>query len=171
MTIKLPPRGQRSGPIYQAIADAIGREIEAGRLKPGGRLPTQRVLARQLGVTLTTVTRAYVEAQRRGLLSGEVGRGTFVRPERARDRGAGARRARSRRQRADAASVYGGARRSPRGGDSAIGGRARVRLPAPCRRASQSRRRLGLDRMGGPRGAGRSRRRHGRRAARDAARR
>src|SRR6188474_2708408 len=80
MTIKLPPRGQRSGPIYQAIADAISREIEAGRLKPGGRLPTQRVLARQLGVTLTTVTRAYVEAQRRGLLSGEVGRGTFVRP-------------------------------------------------------------------------------------------
>lgn len=80
MTIKLPSRGQRSGPIYQAIADAIGREIEEGRLKPGGRLPTQRVLARQLGVTLTTVTRAYVEAQRRGLLNGEVGRGTFVRP-------------------------------------------------------------------------------------------
>ena len=48
--------------------------------RPGGRLPTQRVLARQLGVTLTTVTRAYVEAQRRGLLNGEVGRGTFVRP-------------------------------------------------------------------------------------------
>jgi DNA-binding transcriptional MocR family regulator len=80
MTIKLPPRGQQSGPIYQAIADAISREIEEGRLKPGSRLPTQRVLARQLGVTLTTVTRAYVEAQRRGLLSGEVGRGTFVRP-------------------------------------------------------------------------------------------
>ncbi len=80
MTIKLPPRGQRRGPIYQAIADAIGREIEAGHLRPGSQLPTQRVLARQLGVTLTTVTRAYVEAQRRGLLSGEVGRGTFVRP-------------------------------------------------------------------------------------------
>ena len=80
MTIKLPPRGQRTGPIYQAIADAIGREIESGRLKPGSRLPTQRVLARQLGITLTTVTRAYVEAQRRGLLNGEVGRGTFVRP-------------------------------------------------------------------------------------------
>src|SRR4026207_556190 len=80
MTIKLPPRGQRSGPIYQAIADAIGQEIEAGRLKPGGRLPTWRVLARRLGVTLTTVTRAYGEAQRRGLLNGEVGRGTFVRP-------------------------------------------------------------------------------------------
>ena len=80
MTIRLPPRGQRSGPIYQAIADQIGREIEAGRMKPGSRLPTQRSLARQLGVTLTTVTRAYEEAGRRGLLSGEVGRGTFVRP-------------------------------------------------------------------------------------------
>jgi DNA-binding transcriptional MocR family regulator len=79
MTIRLPPRGQRTGPIYHAIADAIGREVEAGRLKPGSRLPTQRDLARQLGVTVTTVTRAYVEAQRRGLLSGEVGRGTFVR--------------------------------------------------------------------------------------------
>src|ERR1700730_1747447 len=80
MTIRLLPRGQRSGPIYQAIADQIGREIESGRMKPGMQLPTQRSLARQLGVTLTTVTRAYEEAQRRGLLSGEVGRGTFVRP-------------------------------------------------------------------------------------------
>lgn len=80
MTIRLPPRAQRSGPIYQAIADQIGREIEAGRMKPGSQLPTQRALAKQLGVTLTTVTRAYDEAQRRGLLSGEVGRGTFVRP-------------------------------------------------------------------------------------------
>ena len=49
-------------------------------MKPGSRLPTQRALAKQLGVTLTTVTRAYDEAQRRGLLTGEVGRGTFVRP-------------------------------------------------------------------------------------------
>ena len=80
MTIRLPPRGQRTGPIYQTIADQIGREVEAGRMKPGSRLPTQRALAKQLGVTLTTVTRAYDEAQRRGLLTGEVGRGTFVRP-------------------------------------------------------------------------------------------
>jgi len=80
MTIRLAPRGQRKGPIYQSIADQIGQEVEAGRLKPGTRLPTQRALARQLGVTLTTVTRAYEEAQRRGLLNGEVGRGTFVRP-------------------------------------------------------------------------------------------
>ena len=44
------------------IADAIAREIQLGRLKPGQRLPTQRDLAGQLGVTLTTVTRAYAEA-------------------------------------------------------------------------------------------------------------
>jgi len=80
MTIRLAPRGQRRGPIYQAIADQIGREVESGRMKPGSRLPTQRALAKQLGVTVTTVTRAYDEAQRRGLLSGEVGRGTFIRP-------------------------------------------------------------------------------------------
>jgi DNA-binding transcriptional MocR family regulator len=80
MTIRIPPRGQRSGPIYQSIADQIGREIETGHLRPGSRLPTQRSLAKSLGVTLTTVTRAYDEAQRRGLLTGEVGRGTFVRP-------------------------------------------------------------------------------------------
>src|SRR6188508_1753059 len=80
MIIRLPPRGQRAGPIYLAIADQIAREVESGRMKPGWRLPTQRALARQLGVTLTTVTRAYDEAQRRGLVNGEVGRGTFVRP-------------------------------------------------------------------------------------------
>ena len=48
MTIKLPPRGQRSGPIYQSIANQIGSDIDAGRLKPGARLPTQRSLARHL---------------------------------------------------------------------------------------------------------------------------
>jgi len=54
-----------------------------GRLVGGERLPTQRALADLLGVTVGTVTRGYAEASRRGLLSGEVGRGTFVRPVRA----------------------------------------------------------------------------------------
>ena len=59
MTIRLLPRGQRSGPIYQTIADQIGREIETGRMKPGSRLPTQRALARQL---VTYATGAPLEA-------------------------------------------------------------------------------------------------------------
>ena len=79
MTISLPRRQERRQPVYREIADAIAREIKTGRLKPGERLPTQRELATQLGVTLTTVTRAYAEADRRGLVRGEVGRGTYAR--------------------------------------------------------------------------------------------
>ena len=67
------------GPVYVAIADALARDVQSGRLKPGERLPTHRALARDLSVNVVTVTRAYQEAARRGLVEGEVGRGTFVR--------------------------------------------------------------------------------------------
>ncbi|CAM4285695.1 PLP-dependent aminotransferase family protein [Kerstersia similis] len=66
------------GPRYLQIADAIGNALDAGRLRPGDRLPPQRQLARQLGLDLTTVTRAYAEARRRGLLDARVGQGSFV---------------------------------------------------------------------------------------------
>jgi DNA-binding transcriptional MocR family regulator len=66
-------------PVYLAIADAIAEDVASGRLRPGTRLPTHRELATLLGVDLTTVTRGYAEAQKRGLLVGRVGRGTFVR--------------------------------------------------------------------------------------------
>lgn len=72
---KLSPRG----PVYLAIADALAADLEAARLKPGQRLPTHRDLARALGVNVVTITRAYAEAARRGLVEGHVGRGTFVR--------------------------------------------------------------------------------------------
>ena len=68
-----------AGPIYLAIADAIGAAVARGTLRAGERLPTHRALADTLGVDLTTVTRAYAEARRRGLLQATVGRGTFVR--------------------------------------------------------------------------------------------
>lgn len=78
MTMWLPElRGART-PLYVAIAEAVAADIAAGRLGPGARLPPQRELAWRLGVTTGTVTRAYAEARRRGLVSGEVGRGTFV---------------------------------------------------------------------------------------------
>lgn len=67
-----------SGPRYQAIAQALALDVQAGRLAPGDRLPTHRDLAYHLGVTVGTVTRAYAEAQRQGLLVGEVGRGTYI---------------------------------------------------------------------------------------------
>src|SRR5215472_9605695 len=79
MTIWAPDLSRRRGPRYLAIADAIADDVASGQLKPGIRLPTHRDLADSLGVTVGTVSRGYDEAARRGLLSGEVGRGTFVR--------------------------------------------------------------------------------------------
>ncbi|MGE3874818.1 MAG: PLP-dependent aminotransferase family protein [Parvibaculaceae bacterium] len=69
-------------PRYVAIADAIGADLTVGKLKAGDRLPPQRELAWKLGVTIGTVTRAYQEASKRGLLSGEVGRGSYLRDPR-----------------------------------------------------------------------------------------
>ena len=78
MTIWLPDITDSKQPAYRAIAEAIADAIRQGRLRPGDRLPTHRLLADLLGVNVSTVTRAYREAARRRLLSGEVGRGTFV---------------------------------------------------------------------------------------------
>ncbi|MGF1628516.1 MAG: PLP-dependent aminotransferase family protein [Kiloniellaceae bacterium] len=78
MTNWTPALEEASGPRYLAIADALARDITTGKLKAGTRLPTHRDLAWHLGVTVGTVSRAYAEAERRGLTSGEVGRGTFV---------------------------------------------------------------------------------------------
>jgi DNA-binding transcriptional MocR family regulator len=79
MTKWSPPLEELSGPRYAAIADALAADIANGRLKPGTRLPTHRDLAWNLKVTVGTVSRAYAEAERRGLIYGEVGRGTYVR--------------------------------------------------------------------------------------------
>lgn len=87
MTMWLPNIDNRRGPVYRAIADAIDEDVQNGRLRPGTRLPPHRDLADYLGVTVTTVTRAYTEAARRGLTSGFVGRGTFIRGTEPDDRG------------------------------------------------------------------------------------
>ncbi|NUT29573.1 MAG: PLP-dependent aminotransferase family protein, partial [Streptomyces sp.] len=64
---------------YRRIADRLADEITTGRLKPGERLPPQRVFARRRGIAGSTAGRVYAELVRRGLVVGEVGRGTFVR--------------------------------------------------------------------------------------------
>lgn len=69
-------------PLYLAIADAIERDVRAGELLPGERMPTHRELSKIVGVTVTTVTRAYREAERRGLVTAIVGNGTFVTSDR-----------------------------------------------------------------------------------------
>lgn len=78
MTIWLPQL-RREKPLYLEIADAIRQDLTRGILNPGDRLPPQRDLAFRLGVTTGTVTRAYAEAEKQGILVGEVGRGSYVR--------------------------------------------------------------------------------------------
>jgi DNA-binding transcriptional MocR family regulator len=79
MTIWSPRIPKTTEPIYSRIADALERDIRAGVLVPSSRLPTHRELARNLRITPVTVTRAYAEAMRRGLVESTTGRGTFVR--------------------------------------------------------------------------------------------
>ena len=74
----LPVLDREAGPLYRMIADAIATDIASGRLAEGARLPPQRSLAERLGVDFTTVSRAYAEAARRGLVRSHVGQGTFV---------------------------------------------------------------------------------------------
>lgn len=74
----LPNLSEAGGPVYRQIAQAIREAVKDGSLKPGDRLPTHRDLAYHLGVTVGTITRSYREAERLGLVAGEVGRGTYV---------------------------------------------------------------------------------------------
>jgi DNA-binding transcriptional MocR family regulator len=72
-------------PVYERIVEAIERDVATGRLGGGARLPPHRELAYRLGVGVGTVTRAYVEAERRGLIIAHVGRGSFTRSREAED--------------------------------------------------------------------------------------
>ncbi|NDU76443.1 aminotransferase class I/II-fold pyridoxal phosphate-dependent enzyme [Actinomadura sp. DSM 109109] len=64
---------------FRRVADELAADIAAGRLRPGERLPPQRAFARRRGIAGSTANRVYRELARRGLVVGEVGRGTFVR--------------------------------------------------------------------------------------------
>lgn len=64
---------------FRRIADLVAGEIASGQLRPGDRLPPQRDFAWRRGIAASTASRVYAELGRRGLVSGEVGRGTFVR--------------------------------------------------------------------------------------------
>jgi DNA-binding transcriptional MocR family regulator len=74
----VPTLSEWQGPVFLRIVDALAADIGSGRLVRGQRLPTHRALASALDVDLTTVTRAYGEARRRGLLEARVGQGSFV---------------------------------------------------------------------------------------------
>src|SRR5580704_16163280 len=63
---------------YLALADTIAEDIVGGRLRPGDRLPPQRSFAYERKIAVSTASRVYTELLRRGLVVGEVGRGTFI---------------------------------------------------------------------------------------------
>lgn len=64
--------------MFQALADAIEHGVAHGELQAGDRLPTHRDLAEALGISVGAVTRGYAEAERRSLVKGVTGRGTFI---------------------------------------------------------------------------------------------
>ena len=73
-------------PLYVQLRDQIRALVHGGDLRPGDRIPASRELATQLGVHRTTVANAYAELESEGLISGHVGRGTFIRGETRREK-------------------------------------------------------------------------------------
>ena len=68
----------KPGPLYEQIVQGLKREISEGRLAPGTALPSFRVFAEDLLVSVITVKRAYEDLEREGILYRRQGLGTFV---------------------------------------------------------------------------------------------
>jgi len=64
---------------YKTLVDEYAAAIRSGTLPAGTRLPTHRALSAEKHISLATATRVYAELESIGLVSGETGRGTFVR--------------------------------------------------------------------------------------------
>ncbi|ANL31412.1 transcriptional regulator/aminotransferase domain-containing protein (plasmid) [Rhizobium phaseoli] len=78
MTKWRPDPSQLRRPAYLSLAEQIANAITDGKLSDGAQLPPHRKLADDLHLSVQTVSRAYDELSRRGLISGEIGRGSFV---------------------------------------------------------------------------------------------
>lgn len=78
MTNWRPDPQQLRRPAYLSLAEQIANAIHDGKLINGERLPTHRRLAEDLKLSIQTVSRAYDELIRRGMIAGEIGRGSFV---------------------------------------------------------------------------------------------
>jgi GntR family transcriptional regulator len=65
-------------PIYRQLIEQIRQAVARGRLRPGSRLPSVRVMSRELVVNPNTVARAYTELERGGVLNTRQGLGVFV---------------------------------------------------------------------------------------------
>ena len=65
-------------PIYEQIVSQIKALIIAGELKEGDALPSMRLLAKELRISVITTKRAYEELEREGFLVSMTGKGSFV---------------------------------------------------------------------------------------------
>ncbi len=68
-------------PIYQQIVKQIKAQIMAGTLAAGDALPSMRVLAQQLRISVITTKRAYEELEREGFIENFAGKGCFVKTQ------------------------------------------------------------------------------------------
>lgn len=73
-----PSLRQGSKALHDQLLEALERDVASGQLPVGTQLPPQRDLAYRLKIGVGTVTKAYAEARRRGLLTATVGRGSFI---------------------------------------------------------------------------------------------
>ena len=78
LVAQLGPWSSRPGPLYRRLADSLRAAIERGELEVGRRLPPERVLARQLAVSRTTVVQAYEVLRSDEWLESRQGSGTWV---------------------------------------------------------------------------------------------
>src|SRR5579862_4842084 len=65
--------------IYQQVADRITEQIHSGVLPPGSKVPSLRLLSRQMGVNMATINRAYWMLENRGVLESRPSSGFYVR--------------------------------------------------------------------------------------------
>lgn len=68
-------------PIYEQITDQVKEQIMSGTLSAGDTLPSMRLLAKELRISVITTKRAYEELERDGFLENVPGKGCFVAPQ------------------------------------------------------------------------------------------
>lgn len=65
-------------PIYEQITGQVKNMIISGELKPGHSLPSMRLLAKELRISVITTKRAYEDLERDGFITTQVGKGSYV---------------------------------------------------------------------------------------------
>ena len=76
MDIKISNAG--GVPIYEQIVSQVEAKIIAGELREGDALPSMRLLAKELRISVITTKRAYEELEREGFIVSMTGKGSFV---------------------------------------------------------------------------------------------